>query len=72
MEPKEMDESAEQEQSVIPKKKIRNFPVRVDERVYAYFKELSLETGIPRLNLVEMCLIDCAINKRKPSVNWDT
>ncbi len=35
-----------------------------------YFKSLTEETGIPYQTLINLYLRDCAVNKRKPQIQW--
>lgn len=44
--------------------------IRLGEDVIAYFKALAEETGVPYQNLINLYLRDCALNKRKLSMDW--
>jgi antitoxin component of RelBE/YafQ-DinJ toxin-antitoxin module len=35
-----------------------------------YFKEMAAELGMPYQNLINMFLRDCAIQKRRPVIQW--
>jgi uncharacterized protein (DUF4415 family) len=48
----------------------RQVTIRLDEVAIKYFKELSLETGIPYQTLINLYLRDCAIGRKKLSLNW--
>jgi len=38
--------------------------IRIDKETIAYFRDLSLETGVPYQTLMNLYLTDCAKNKR--------
>lgn len=44
--------------------------IKIDEPTIDYFKKLSLETGVPYQNLINLYLRDCASECRKPSIKW--
>jgi uncharacterized protein (DUF4415 family) len=44
--------------------------IRLEEDVILYFKALSMETGIPYQNLINLYLRDCATAKRKIALGW--
>ncbi len=44
--------------------------IRLEEQVILYFKALSMETGIPYQNLINLYLRDCAVGKRKLALGW--
>ena len=44
--------------------------IRLEEDVILYFKALSMETGIPYQNLINLYLRDCASTKRKLALGW--
>lgn len=48
----------------------KQITIRIDGDTIMYFKNLSSETGIPYQNLINLYLRDCAIQKRKVSLNW--
>jgi len=48
----------------------KQITIRIDGDTIMYFKNLSGETGIPYQNLINLYLRDCAIQKRKVSLNW--
>ena len=35
-----------------------------------YFKEMAAELGMPYQNLINLFLRDCAIEKRRPVIQW--
>jgi predicted DNA binding CopG/RHH family protein len=48
----------------------RQVTIRMDEATINYFKELAEETGIPYQTLINLYLRDCAVSKKKPSMQW--
>jgi len=48
----------------------KQITIRIDDTTVAYFKKLSLETGIPYQNLINLYLRDCASHERKLSMQW--
>ena len=46
--------------------------IRIEEEVILYFKALSVETGIPYQNLINLYLRDCASMNRKIALGWHT
>lgn len=44
--------------------------IRLDENTIEYFKNLAEETGISYQNLIALFLQDCAVNKKKPKIEW--
>ena len=44
--------------------------MRLDTDSVDYFKSLSEEAGIPYQTLINLYLRDCAINKRKLTMQW--
>jgi uncharacterized protein (DUF4415 family) len=48
----------------------RQITIRLDMTVVAYFKQLGAELGTPYQNLISLYLRDCAIEKRRPSIQW--
>lgn len=45
--------------------------IKLDPSVIMYFKDESLETGIPYQTLINMYLVDCMKNKRKLETTWN-
>ena len=50
-----------------PKKQVT---IRLDTTTIAYFKELSIGTGIPYQNLINLYLRDCAVEKKRLKLGW--
>jgi uncharacterized protein (DUF4415 family) len=48
----------------------RQVTIRLDVAAVAYFKEMAVELGMPYQNLINLFLRDCAIQKRRPSIQW--
>lgn len=44
--------------------------IRLDSSTVAYFKNLSVELGMPYQNLINLYLRDCALNRRKLKLKW--
>ena len=52
------------------KKEKRAVTIRLEKDVVEYFKLMSLETGIPYQNLINLYLRDCAEKSRKLNLIW--
>ena len=50
----------------------RQVTIRLDQDTIDYFKNLSADTGIPYQTLINMYLRDCATNRKKLAVLWQT
>ncbi len=48
----------------------RPVTIRRDTAAVAYFKQLAAELGMPYQNLINLFLRDCAMRKRRPSIQW--
>ena len=46
--------------------------IRLERDVVRYFKVLSVETGIPYQNLINLYLRECATESRRPSLRWQS
>src|SRR4051812_49326369 len=44
--------------------------IRLDTAAVAYFKQLAAELGMPYQNLINLFLRDCALQKRRPTIQW--
>ena len=49
----------------------RQITIRIELDIIEYFKELSIDTGIPYQNLINLYLRDCVLSEKKPSIKWD-
>ena len=52
------------------KKLKKQVTIRLDSDTVRYFKNLSLEVGIPYQNLINLYLRDCAQHNRKLALDW--
>jgi predicted DNA binding CopG/RHH family protein len=48
----------------------RQVTIRLDTMAVAYFKQLAAELGMPYQNLINLFLRDCALQRRRPSIQW--
>ncbi len=48
----------------------RQITIRLDATAVDYFKKMAAELGMPYQNLINMFLRDCAIQKRRPTIQW--
>jgi len=48
----------------------RQITIRLDTVAVAYFKQMAAELGMPYQNLINLFLRDCAIQKRRPTIQW--
>jgi len=48
----------------------RQITIRLDTAAVDYFKSLAAELGMPYQNLINLFLRDCALNKRRHSIQW--
>jgi predicted DNA binding CopG/RHH family protein len=48
----------------------RQVNIRLDVESVNYFKKIAAELGIPYQNLINLFLRDCAVNKRRPAIQW--
>lgn len=48
----------------------RQVTIRLDTVAVDYFKQLAGELGMPYQNLINLFLRDCALRKRRPSIQW--
>ena len=52
------------------KKLKKQITIRLGIDVLEYFKDLSMETGIPYQNLINLYLRDCVNSKKRPVLKW--
>ncbi len=45
--------------------------IRIENDTIKYFKELSIEIGIPYQTLINLFLTQCAQEHRRPSIKWN-
>jgi predicted DNA binding CopG/RHH family protein len=48
----------------------RQITIRLDNVAVEYFKEMAAELGMPYQNLINLFLRDCALQKKRPSIQW--
>ena len=48
----------------------RQITIRLDAAAVDYFKQMAAELGMPYQNLINLFLRDCAIQKRRPIIQW--
>jgi uncharacterized protein (DUF4415 family) len=48
----------------------RQITIRLDTGAVAYFKQMGAELGMPYQNLINLFLRDCALQKRRPHIQW--
>jgi len=53
------------------KKLKKQISIRVEKDTIEYFKQLSIELGIPYQNLMNMFLSDCANKNMRPKIRWE-
>ncbi len=48
----------------------RQVTIRLDTAAVDYFKNFGAELGMPYQNLINLFLRDCAMQKRRPTIQW--
>ena len=48
----------------------RQITIRLDTVAVDYFKKMAAEMGMPYQNLINLFLRDCAMQKRRPVIQW--
>jgi len=48
----------------------RQVTIRLDTAAVDYFKQLGAELGMPYQNLINLFMRECALQKRRPSIQW--
>jgi len=48
----------------------RQITIRLDTHAVDYFKKMAAELGMPYQNLINLFLRDCAVQKRRPTIQW--
>lgn len=48
----------------------RQITIRIDAAAIEYFKQMAADLGMPYQNLINLYLRDCAVNKRRPTIQW--
>lgn len=52
------------------KRRSRPITMRVDVESIDYFKRMAADFGMPYQNLINLFLRDCAVNERRPIIEW--
>lgn len=52
------------------KKLKKQITINVNNEVIDYFKKMSVETGIPYQNLINLFLVECVKTNKKIDLNW--
>lgn len=66
---KEYDFSKAKKNPYVRKLK-KQVTIRLEAEVINYFKELSVQNGIPYQSLINLFLRECAQMKKKPLIKW--
>ena len=48
----------------------RQVTIRLDTMAVTYFKQMASELGMPYQNLINLFLRECAIQRRRPVIQW--
>lgn len=48
----------------------KSVTMRLSEDVVDYFKDMSMESGVPYQSLINLYLRDCVLNHRKVDISW--
>ncbi len=48
----------------------RQITIRLDSVAVDYLKNMAAEMGMPYQNLINLFLRDCAMQKRRPTIQW--
>ena len=48
----------------------RQITIRLDATAVDYFKQMAADLGMPYQNLINLFLRDCAMQKRRPTIQW--
>ncbi len=49
----------------------KSVTMRLSEDIIGYFKEMSMESGVPYQSLINLYLRDCVLNHRKVNISWN-
>ena len=52
------------------KKLKKQITINVNNEVIDYFKKMSVETGIPYQNIINLFLVECVKTNKKIDLNW--
>jgi len=49
----------------------KSVTMRLSEDIIGYFKDMSVESGVPYQSLINLYLRDCVLNHRKVNISWN-
>ena len=49
----------------------KSVTMRLSEDIISYFKDMSVESGVPYQSLINLYLRDCVLNHRKINISWN-
>jgi predicted DNA binding CopG/RHH family protein len=49
----------------------KSVTMRLSEDIIGYFKDMSIESGVPYQSLINLYLRDCVLNHRKVNISWN-
>ena len=49
----------------------KSVTMRLSEDIIAYFKDMSIESGVPYQSLINLYLRDCVLHHRKVDISWN-
>ncbi len=49
----------------------KSITMRLSEDIIGYFKDMSVESGVPYQSLINLYLRDCVLHHRKVDISWD-
>lgn len=50
----------------------KSVTMRLSEDIIGYFKNMSVESGVPYQSLINLYLRDCVVNHRKIDISWNS
>ena len=50
----------------------KSVTMRLSEDIISYFKDMSVESGVPYQSLINLYLRDCVLNHRKINISWNS
>ena len=49
----------------------KSVTMRLSEDIIGYFKDMSIESGVPYQSLINLYLRDCVLHHRKVDISWN-
>lgn len=49
----------------------KSVTMRLSEDIISYFKDMSVESGVPYQSLINLYLRDCVLHHRKVDISWN-